>query len=94
MIDRDEEYAATKIYGTPCKNCKRDTHPHFIKRYHGYCLECDNAGAPEKDERIAELETGIRVAHAQLTGWAIANACSDERLAGIVKYLAGLVKED
>lgn len=38
-----------------CKACGGECHPYFAKKYHGYCLECSNAGAPEKDELIDEL---------------------------------------
>lgn len=38
-----------------CKNCKCVTHPAYLARYDGYCLDCDNAGVPEKDAVIGEL---------------------------------------
>ena len=44
-----------------CKNCRLPNH--YGSKYLGYCLECSNAGAPEKDDetdrlkaRVAELE--------------------------------------
>lgn len=40
-----------------CKGCKRETHPAYLSRYDGYCLDCENTGVPERDERIAELES-------------------------------------
>ena len=40
----------------PCKNCHQPTHPHYIHKYGGYCLDCSNAGVRELRERIAELE--------------------------------------
>ena len=39
-----------------CKNCHQPTHPHYIHKYGGYCLDCANAGVPELRERITELE--------------------------------------
>lgn len=43
----------------PCKGCKRKTHPAYVKRYGGYCLECSNAGVPERDDEIARLRAVI-----------------------------------
>ena len=42
-----------------CRNCKRDNHPSYDKKYGGYCLDCFNAKVPEKDDQIAELYTEI-----------------------------------
>lgn len=39
-----------------CKGCKRETHPAYLDRYDGYCLDCSNAGVPERDEEIEKLE--------------------------------------
>ena len=51
----------------PCRGCKRPAHPHYAKKYHGYCLDCANCGVDERDERIAELEAALK--KAQLTIW-------------------------
>ena len=49
-----------------CVNCHQPTHPHYIHKYGGYCLECENAGVPALKEQIAEM-VGL-----------IAIACSDD----------------
>ena len=45
---------------TPCKNCRKPTHPTYIRKYHGFCLECSNAGVDEllaaMDQLKAEVE--------------------------------------
>jgi len=38
-----------------CKGCKADNHPAYDKRYGGYCLDCHNAGVPERDDQTSEL---------------------------------------
>lgn len=56
---------------TPCKNCKKQTHPHFLRKYKGYCLECNNAGVPEfLDEREA-MRAAIRLLIAEKETWTI-----------------------
>ena len=74
-----------------CPRCNADEYA----RQRWKCMSSQYEGTFHQSSqcRIRELETSIKVAHAQLTGWAIANACSDEKLAAIVEYLAGLVKE-
>lgn len=39
-----------------CKGCRQPTHPSYIDRYGGYCLDCDNAGVSERDEQIENLK--------------------------------------
>ena len=39
-----------------CKNCLTAVHPAYVKRYDGYCLDCSNAGVPDKDEEIEGLK--------------------------------------
>ena len=48
----------------PCKNCKRTTHPAYLRKYGGYCLDCSNAGIQDKDEEIIELRN--KLAEAEL----------------------------
>lgn len=43
-----------------CKNCGKDNHPAYDKKYGGYCLDCWNADADEKDAKIAELKEEVR----------------------------------
>ena len=43
-----------------CKNCRRDTDFRFLRKYGGYCLDCSNAGAPEKDDEILALRMALR----------------------------------
>ena len=47
-----------------CKGCSRRTHPYYVKKYHGYCLECSNCGVPERDDQIAALKEEVE----RLTG--------------------------
>ena len=42
-----------------CKGCSRRTHPYYVKKYHGYCLECSNCGVPERDDQIAALKEEV-----------------------------------
>ena len=39
-----------------CSNCKQETHPAYLARYGGLCLDCSNAGVEDLTERIAALE--------------------------------------
>lgn len=52
----DVAKAANKL---KCKACRQDNHTYYDKRYGGYCLDCANAGAPEKDEEIARLTAAL-----------------------------------
>ncbi len=76
---RDEIAAERKAQGAieTCKGCKQETHPAYLSRYGGYCLDCSNAGVPElmeqidgmegearqAQERIAVLETAMKQIH-------------------------------
>ncbi len=46
-----------------CRGCRRQNHPIYARKYHGYCLECSNAGVPELRD---ELEA-LRAERADLT---------------------------
>lgn len=50
-----------------CKNCLRSNHPHYDKKYGGYCLECSNAGVPELAARAAALEAVFEIRRTR--GW-------------------------
>lgn len=39
-----------------CKNCQCELHLGYARKYHGYCSDCDNAGVPELQDKIAALE--------------------------------------
>lgn len=45
-----------------CKGCNRDTHPSYMARYGGYCLECENAGVPHYLEQIDGLQGELKQA--------------------------------
>jgi hypothetical protein len=45
-----------------CKGCKRATHPAYLSRYDGYCLDCSNQGVPELHEEIERLESRLLTA--------------------------------
>lgn len=50
---------------TLCKGCYRQTHPAYLDRYDGYCLDCSNQGVDERDERIAALESELAASQAR-----------------------------
>jgi len=45
-----------------CKNCNIDLDPYYQKKYDGYCLDCINAGADEKDEQTSRMERQLAAA--------------------------------
>ena len=49
-----------------CKNCKQANSPYYHERYHGYCLECFNARAEEKDAEIRVLRAALKRAYIEL----------------------------
>ena len=42
-----------------CKNCQKPTHPTYIRKYHGFCLECSNAGVDEMQAAMDELKAEV-----------------------------------
>jgi hypothetical protein len=65
---------------TPCRNKTYDheCHPHYAKKYDGYCLDCANAGVPalldERDALRAVAETYL----AELVAREYVMACADD----------------
>jgi hypothetical protein len=51
-----------------CKGCSRANHPHYNRKYHGYCLDCANAGVPDLRDRIEELEAEVASLRANQAG--------------------------
>ena len=43
-----------------CRNCKKENHPSYDRRYGGYCLDCFNARVPDLQDRIEQLEDRIQ----------------------------------
>lgn len=50
----------------PCKGCKQPTHPSYIARYGGYCLDCENAGVPDLMEELDGTRGELRQANERI----------------------------
>jgi hypothetical protein len=51
----------------PCPKCKNtrydhECHPHYARKYNGYCLDCENAGIPERDEELDRVRAQLAAA--------------------------------
>lgn len=42
-----------------CRHCSRDSHPFWMNKYNGLCIECSRAGIGELLDRISELESQL-----------------------------------
>lgn len=44
-----------------CRNtvCAKNCHPHYFRKFDGYCLECMNAGVPDLMEEVERLRAQI-----------------------------------